>query len=155
VRNGLSKPVFWSLISGCVWIGVASAVAYAVSPIHTTPLKAASTFAGGMIAAPLIGVLIGHMAQRFARVTGAVRIGIALADLYFATYLFLLAANIARVGSILLARGHVENLALVLGVGPVFGTLMGLTYTGFVFVLFPLSYVNHVLIAKTWDHAGR
>jgi hypothetical protein len=38
-------------------------------------------------------------------------------------------------------------------VDPLLGALLGLTYTGFVLALFPLSYLNHALIGKVWDHA--
>jgi hypothetical protein len=77
----MRKPLRYSFASGFLWIGVASLIAYAASPIHTAPLDVARTFAGGR-------------------------------------------------------------------------TLLGLTYTGFVVALFPLSYFNHVLIGKAYDQAA-
>jgi hypothetical protein len=150
----MKKPFFWSLASGVVWIGTASAVAYAVSPTHSTPLDAAKTFAGGIVAAPVIGLLVGHIARRFSYLSRHQRFGMALADLYLATYLFLLATGVGHVVRDWIARGYVETLQRQLVVDPLLGTIFGLTYTGFVVVLFPLSYFNHVLIAKAWTRAA-
>jgi hypothetical protein len=156
-RAQMKKPFFWSLASGFVWIGVASVIAYIVSPvspIHTTPFDAARPFAGGIVAAPVIGLLVGHIARRFSSLSRPQRIWVALADLYLATYLFLLAAGIGDVVRGLVARSHVETVQRLLVVDPLLGTLLGLTYTGFVVVLFPLSYFNHVLIGKAWDQTS-
>jgi hypothetical protein len=55
----------------------------------------------------------------------------ALGDLYLGAFLFLWAA----------------------GVDPFRGVLLGLTFTGSFLVLWPLSYLNHVLVAKARDAA--
>src|SRR4051794_7282204 len=107
----MTKPLFWSFASGFVWIGVASAIAYVVSPIHTRPFEAARPFAGGIVAAPFIGLLVGSIARRFSRLSYARRLWIALRDLYLATYLFLLASNGWQVGRGLLARHHFDAFA--------------------------------------------
>jgi hypothetical protein len=145
------KPLFWSLASGFVWIGVASALAWTVAPIHTGPLQATMAFAGGIVAAPVIALLIGYIARRFSSLSGSQRIALALADLYFATYLFMLATGAGHVATDLIARGHVKTLQRALVTDPLLATVLGLTYTGFVVVLLPLSYINHVLIGKAWD----
>ena len=151
----MKKPFFWSLGSRFVWIGVASAVAYAVSPINITPFDAARTFAGGIVAAPVIGLLVGHIARRFSYLSRLQRFWVALGDLYLATYLFLLATGVGHVVRGWIARGYVDTLQRPLVVDPLLGTIIGLTYTGFVLVLLPLSYFNHVLIDKAWkDTAG-
>jgi hypothetical protein len=147
----MSKPLLWSFASGCLWIGVATSITYAVSPIHTTPIDAALMFAGGIVAAPAIGALIGYIARRFNKLNFDRRLLIALGDLYLATYLFQLATGMGQVLAQLL-RGHAVDLQRSLVVDPLLGTLLGLTYTGFVLALFPLSYLNHVLIGKVWDH---
>jgi hypothetical protein len=151
----MKKPLFWSLASGFVWIGAASGIAYAVSPIHSTPLDAAGIFAGGIVAAPVIGLLVGHIARRFLYLSHHQRFWVALADLYLATYLFLLATGVGHVVKGWIAGSYVESLQRLLVVDPLLGTIFGLTYTGFVVVLLPLSYFNHVLIGKAWeDTAG-
>lgn len=150
----MSKPLLWSSASGCIWIGVAISVAYAVGSIHTTPLDAALTVAGGIVASPAIGALIGYIARRFNRLNFDRRLLVALGDLYLATYLFLLATGIGQVFAQLL-KGRGVDLRQLLVVSPILGTLLGLTYTGFVLALFPLSYLNHVLIGRAWDSVRR
>jgi hypothetical protein len=150
----MKKPLFWSLASGFVWSGVASAVAYAASPTHSTPLDAARTFAGGIVAAPVIGLLVGLIARRFSSLNRPQRFWVALADLYLATYLFLLATGVGHLVRSWIARSEVETLQRLLMVDPLLGTIFGLTYTGFVVFLLPLSYFNHVLIGKAWDHTA-
>jgi len=150
----MKNPFVWSLASAIVWIGAASVVAYAVSPIHSTPLDAAKTFAGGIVAAPVIGLLVGHIARRFSHLTRLQRFAVALADLYLATYLFLVATGVGHIVRGWIARGHVDTLQRQLVVDPLLGTIFGLTYTGFVVVLLPLSYFNHFLIGQAWNHAA-
>jgi hypothetical protein len=149
----MKKPLLCSLASGFVWIGAAGVIAYAVSAVLTTPLDVARTYAGGFIAAPVIGLLLGHIARRFSNLSHARRIWVALRDLYLATYLFFLATGVGHVVGGLIARHQVDTVRFLL-TGPVLGTLLGLTYTGFVIVLLPLSYFNHVLLGKAWDHAA-
>jgi len=155
----LKRPYFWSLASGVAWSVVASAIAYALSTVNSTPLDAVTTFAGGIVAAPVIGLLVGYLARRFSDLSHLQRFGVALADLYFATYLFLLATSVGQFVRAWVARGAVETPLRLFVVDPLLGTLFGLTYTGFVVVLLPLSYVNHLLIGKAWntglDRAGR
>jgi hypothetical protein len=131
-------------------MGLAVLLAYAVSPLHTSPLGAAQTFAGGMVAAPAIGTLIGYIARRFNKLSLDMRLVLALADLYLATYLFLLATGVGQALAQLL-RSRAVDVHKSLVIDPFLGTLLGLTYTGFVLALFPLSYMNHVLMGKAWD----
>ena len=147
----MSKPLLWSSASGCIWIGVAVSVAYAVSTVHTTLLDAALTFAGGIVASPAIGALIGYIARRFNRLNFDRRLLVALGDLYLATYLFLVATGIGQV-FLQLLKGRSVDLQRLLVVSPILGTLLGLTFTGFVLALFPLSYWNHILIGRSWDN---
>jgi hypothetical protein len=55
----------------------------------------------------------------------------ALGDLYLGAFLFLWAA----------------------GIDPFRGILLGLTSTGYFLVLWPLSYLNHALVARAWNAA--
>jgi hypothetical protein len=75
----------------------------------------------------------------------------ALGDLYLATYLFLLATGFGQVMTDWIMRGRPGGMQRSLLVDPLLGTVLGLTYTGIVLVLLPLSYVSHVLIGKAWD----
>src|SRR5580704_5292668 len=113
----MKKPLLCSLASGFVWMGIAGVIAYTVSPvspIHTTPLDAARTYAGGFVAAPVIGLLLGHIARRFSNQGYARRLWVALRDLYLATYLFLLAAGVGHVVGGLIARHQVDTVGFLL-----------------------------------------
>lgn len=57
----------------------------------------------------------------------------ALGDLYFGAFLFLWAA----------------------GIDPLRGILLGLTFSGCFLVLWPLSYLNHTLVARAWKRPGQ
>src|SRR2546425_4243970 len=93
----MSKPLLWSFASSCIWIGVAISMAYAFSAIHTTPFDAALNVAGGIVASPAIAALIGYFSRRFNKLTLGRRLLVALADLYLATYLFLLATGMGGI----------------------------------------------------------
>ncbi len=71
-----------------------------------------------------------------------------------AAYLFNVATGLGHAVRCCIEPGRVEMLRRLLVVDPVIATIFGLTYTGYVVVLFPLSYLNHVLIGKAWDQVG-
>jgi hypothetical protein len=146
----MKKAFFWSLVSGFGWIAVAEAVAYGISPTSYSMRRTAATFAGGIVAAPLIGLLIGSISRRFSDLGRPARLWMALGDLYFATYLFLLASGVGQVVSGWITERHVQTMQQALALDPLMGALFGLTYTGFVIVLLPLSYWNHALIGRVW-----
>jgi hypothetical protein len=150
----MKKPYFWSVGSGLVWIGVAGAVAYAIDPRGFSPRHSAEDFAGGIVAAPVIGLLIGYIARRFSDLDRMWRFWMALGNLYLATYLFLLASGIGHVVSEWITHRRLQTVHRLLVVDPLMGALFGLTYTGFVIVLLPLSYWNHALIGKPWREAA-
>lgn len=147
MRNS-NRPILYSLLSGCVWAVVGFGVAWSVSPIGSTPSEVGRMFLGGIIAAPVIGVLVGLLSREFSELGRPARIMIALADLYLAVWLFLLATNVVRV--LFGGAGPLQASEAFVS-GPVVGTLLGLTYTGFVVLLWPLSYVNHTLVAREWS----
>ena len=124
-------------------------IAYSVSPILSTPLAVGRVFLGGAVAAPCIGLLIGMISRKFAALGQPGRVAIALADLYLASWLFLLATGLARLLGDYSGFAHqIAYRALV--VDPAIGALLGLTYTGYVLVLWPLSYANHLVVARAW-----
>jgi hypothetical protein len=148
-----SKPALYSVLSGCLWAMVGYGIAYSAAPIRTTPFEVGRTFFGGLVAAPLIGLLIGVISRKFVNLGRSSRVAVTLADLYLATWLFLLAAGIVRL--LVEFSGLAQQLAYrALVIDPAIGTLWGLTYTGYFLVLWPLSYANHVLVARAWKVAG-
>jgi hypothetical protein len=125
----LAIPILVSCASGVVWAIIASFVAYFLSGPSTT--FAGRMLSGGILAAPAIGVLIGIVSRGFLRLGRSSRIVVALGDLYLGAFLFLWTA----------------------GIEPLRGILLGLTFTGYFLVLWPLSYLNHALVAKMWNAA--
>ena len=142
-----SRPILYSLISGCIWAVIGFAVAWSVSPIRATPLDVVRTFAGGLAAAPVIGLLVGLLSRSFSRLGQSARVAVALANLYLAVWLFLMAASVVRllVGEVEWSHGFEALVS-----DPIVGALLGLTYTGYVLLLWPVSYVNHALVGRAW-----
>jgi hypothetical protein len=128
-----TKPILLSFASGFAWVVIAYYVAYSVSRTGMSTSHVTGMLSGGILVSPLIGVLIGLVSRGFSRLGRSGRIVAALGDLYFAAFLFLWAA----------------------GIDPLRGILLGLTFTGYFLVLWPLSYANHVLIARAWKPAGQ
>lgn len=145
--QGTHRPIFYSLISGCIWAVIAFGIAWSVSTIRSTPSEVVRTFSGGLVAAPLIGMFVGLLSRKFSRLGRSARIAVALVNLYLAAWLFLMAANVVRLLVGEAAWSHVFKLVVS---DPIIGALVGLTYTGFVVLLWPLSYVNHTLVGRAW-----
>jgi hypothetical protein len=134
-RDGMNrtKPIVLSFASGLAWATIAYYVVYSVSGTRMSTSHITERLSGGILVSPLIGVLIGLVSRGFSRLGRSGRIAAALADLYLAAFLFLWAA----------------------GIDPLRGILLGLTFTGYFLLLWPLSYANHVLIATAWKPAGQ
>ena len=145
-----AKPIAYSLISGCIWAVIGFAIGWSVSPDHSTPSEVVRTFSGGLVAAPVIGVLVGLLSRHFSGLGRPAKIAVALANLYLAVWLFLVAANVVQ-----LLAGEVgwSTGSQALVSGPIVGAFLGLTYTGFVLLLGPLSYVNHALVGQAWKRS--
>lgn len=95
------------------------------------------------MAAPLIGVVVGWLTQHgFENTTGSRRGLVALISLYLGAALFGLAIGIGEV----LAPGGTDRAPLEVLVEPLLGVLWGITFTGFVLFLWPLSYGTHLLL---------
>ena len=93
---------------------------------------------------------MGSLSRKFSRLGHSARIAVALANLYLAVWLFLMASNVVGllVGEVPWSR-RFEALVS----DPIVGTLLGLTYTGFVLLMWPVSYVNHALVGRAWNQA--
>jgi hypothetical protein len=124
-----------SLGSGVVWALIALALGY--SQLH-------QRIWGGVLVAPLIGLALGLAARGFGRRPGWARALHALAALYAAAALFGLAVGVADL--VLLDAPGRRPGAVVLQ--SVYGVLWGITFTGYVALLWPLSYANHALLGR-------
>jgi hypothetical protein len=129
-----ARPFLLSFASGMVWSLLAYWLARSLTGTRaTTSPHLATLLSGGMLASPLIGVLIGSVSRGFSRLGLRLRVLVALADLYFGAFLFLWAT----------------------GIPPLVGLVFGLTLSGYFVVLWPLSYLNHTLIAAAWTGGHR
>ena len=108
--------------------------------------KTRQMFQRAALVAPLIGLIVGlafywiHKAPRLGRVFGA------LLSLYVAAAMFGLAVGVfAGLREVPPMRGATRNLPAVV-FNSVGATLWGLTFMGYVVVLWPLAYLNHALL---------
>src|SRR5262245_43070348 len=119
-----TKPYFVAGLSGFVWAFIAYVITYTFTgPTESRVLHAV---AGAGTIAPAIGILIGSISRHFVSYGVVQRSAIALFDLYLAALLFLWAS----------------------GIDPVPGLVVSITLSGYVIVLWPLSYANHVLVSR-------
>ena len=147
-----SKPILLSLLSGSVWAMIGYGVGYSLSPIRSAPSEVGRMFLGGILAAPLIGLLLGRVSRNFTSFERSSRLVVALGDLYLATWLFLLTSIFGRLFFEFSGLVH-QSLFRILVFDPLMASVFGLTYTGYFVALWPLSYWNHVLVARAWNEA--
>ena len=146
------NPVLLLIFSGCMWGMIGYRIGYSIAPIRSTRLEVGWLFLGGVLAAPFIGLLLGAVSRKFASLGPSTRIAVALADLYLAAWLFLLASSIARLLFEFRGLGQEMTFKAVV-LDPVAAVVFGLTYTGYVLLLWPMSYMNHSLVARAWKAA--
>lgn len=130
-------PILFSVLSGCIWAGIAYILGAQWLGGHIW---------GGVLASPAIGVLAGVLSKRFARLSPLGRLLFSLLSLYGMVTLFGLAAGIIDT----FAGGQGRERAYEI----VAGTLWGVTFTGYFVILWPLAHVNHALIARLWQKSG-
>ena len=123
-----------SALSGCVW----GAIAWLLARGPMGPVAW-----GGILASPLIGIVIGRLGLPARRARPWVRALLALATLYAAVVLFGVAAGIGDALRPIQGRDSLEVVAQA-----VLGCLWGVTFTGYFLVLWPLAVWNHGLVAR-------
>jgi len=137
------QVILLSAASGTVWAGIAVLLGW--------PMFSGIVW-GGVAVAPLIGVLVGCGAARFP--TGLLpRALFSLLSLYVAAALFgagmgaadlLVGQNSGPGWRTIPSAVILQNVA---------ATLWGITFTGYLFLLWPLSYANHHLLSQAWGAA--
>ena len=134
------KTLWMSAASGCVW----AIIGLAVSFLLAAPTRGLGllTWAGGIIAAPLIGLLMGQVARIFGYFEEVfLRIIVAGASLYLAMVLFIMASFLTQF--ILNGRLPANAWTNIFGIA---AAAFELTCV----VLWPLAYLNHTLISRLW-----
>lgn len=139
----MTRLDLFSLASGCVWGGIAYLLG---GPLDRLVW-------GGIIVSPLIGLAVGRAATWLRPSSNPAKLGsklgsklgrafVSLAGLYIAASLFGLA-----VGMYDLATGDTAHrIATAVVMQSILGVLWGVTFTGYVLILWPLAYLNHTLL---------
>lgn len=97
---------------------------------------------GGLLASPAIGLAVGASTQKWRRWSIPVRIGVSLVSLYAAAALFGLGVGLYD----WLIIGGPNRIPHAVVTQAVLAYLWGLTFTGFLVVLWPMAFVNHWLL---------
>ena len=133
-----------SVAWGWVWGLIGLAVAFLGNQPSMTLPNAATAFASGLVAAPIIGLLMGLVSRPFRRVPILLRITIAGGSLYCAVLLFVMANELMwsiRLGR--LPQDFWFNSAAI--------AWASLVWTWFFVFLWPLAYLTHILVSRAWD----
>jgi hypothetical protein len=123
-----------ALLSGAAWGGIAWLVG---------ARGLGSIVWGGVMAAPLIGLLMGLLSRPIVRLPIVARIFASLASLYAAALLFGLAVGLWD-----LARDVPGRDAGEVVLQAVLAVLWGLTFSGYVLLFWPLAYLDHSLVGR-------
>jgi hypothetical protein len=134
-RMTVNSEVRINALSGVAWSAIAWGIGHEALG---TPIW------GGVLASPFIGVLIGRMSRRHHEASWIVHILVSFFHLYFAAMVFAVATSILGVAWRPVPVSLGEWVLQV-----IFVVLWGLTFTGYVIVLWPLSFLNHWIVWRT------
>jgi hypothetical protein len=126
----------WSFVSGAVW----AVIAWALWP----PRHSAPSVWGAMLASPVIGLIIGLGFWWIHDLPKAARIFVSLVSLYASAVLFGIAVGMTD----LAARRITGSIPSAVVLEAIAAVLWGLTFTGYVIVLWPLAYWNHEWLGR-------
>jgi hypothetical protein len=127
-----------SLLSGCAWAGIAFLLASGAFGEIVT---------GGLVAAPLIGLVVGFLYRPAYRLPKPAQALGALLTLYLAVALFGLAVGAFDA----FWRDIPDRITSAVILQAMWAALWGVTFTGYVLLLWPLAVFNHRLL----DNRGR
>lgn len=130
----MTKYVTRCAASGIVWAGIAWVIGFTQIP---------GILWGGLLAAPVIGIITGAVYLPAYRHSRWVRALSALGTLYLAVSLFGLAVGVADALRDIPGRSFGELL-----LQGVLVTLSGVTFTGYVVILWPLTFANHWFLER-------
>ena len=136
---GTPKRILVYGACGCIWALIANVLAGGI-------------VWGGMLASPFIGVLVGVLVERLHALSPPRRVLVSLASLYLAACLFGVAVGVYDLLTGVNAGPGWRRIPSAVVIQSLLGVLWGLTFTGYVLLLWPLSYANHLLV---WNLAKR
>lgn len=136
------KYYLFSVLSGCVWAGIALLLSFGVYGWLIT---------AGIIAAPFIGLLIGAVYRPVYKFPKLVQIFASLFTLYLAVALFGLAMGAADAFWRDIPNRMPGEVIMQSGLS----TVLGITFTGYVILLWPLAFLNHWLLSNPGSRTSR
>ncbi len=123
-----------ALLVGAIW--------GAIGLVLAGPVLGPSVW-GGVAAAPAVGLAVAFAFRGFRSRPPGSRIALSLVSLYLAAGLFALAAGIADAARPIT---HRDPGAVV--IQAVLGVWWGITFTGYLPLLWPLAYLTHALLGR-------
>lgn len=127
-------------LSGCLWSGIAWLIGHEMGRFLW----------GGVLASPVIGVMVGAIyLPAYKRSTWA-RVWLALFSLFLAATLFGLAIALYDMMFGDHSRGRMEGVLQTVA-----AVLWGITFTGYFVILWPLAYWNHKVVGNLAARGGR
>jgi len=129
---------YWlSIASGCAWAIIAYVLSFGAF---------GSNIIGGLVAAPLIGLLVSIIYRPAYKLSKVWQVFLSLGTLYLAVAMFGLAAGFYDA----FWRGIPNRGITEVIFQMVVAAIMGITITGFVVLLWPLAYFNHKLLGRNY-----
>ena len=122
--------VWLATLSGCVWGAIAFVLSGSAFP---------GQIWGGVLGSPPIGIAIGLIAYRTGPWTTRWRVPLSLVTLYLAATLWGLCIGVFDARFL----GTPNDIPSAVVIQTVLAVLWGLTFSGYVVVLWPLAYLNH------------
>jgi hypothetical protein len=136
----LARIIMLSLASGVFWAAVAMVLGRPMSRVIW----------GGVVLAPFIGLGAGF-ASAFFPSAGVVRKAMfSLVSLYVAAALFGLGMGVYDLLTGQNFGDGWRRIPSAVVIQAAMATLWGLTFTGYVIVLWPLPYANHSMLSRAW-----
>ena len=130
------KKYHWlSVLSGCVWAIIAYVLSFGAF---------GSLIIGGLIASPLIGLLVGMLYRPAYKLPKVSQCFLSLVTLYLAVTIFGLAVGFYDAYSRAIPNRITSGVILQTTIAAVWG----ITFTGYVLLLWPLAFLNHRLLGR-------
>jgi hypothetical protein len=137
-----NETLWMSVASGCVWTIIGLAVSFLLAVPPRGLGREMLTWAGGIIAGPLIGLLMGQVSRIFGYFEEVLlRIIVAGASLYLAMVLFIMSSLVTP----FVLNGHLPANVWTNSFG-----IAAFAFELTCIVLWPLAYLNHTLILRSW-----
>ena len=97
----------------------------------------------GVLSAPIIGLVIAILFRGFRNRPPGMRVALALVSLYLGAGLFALVAGTADA-----LRPIPNRIPSAVVIQTVLGVWWGITFTGYLILLWPLAYLTHALLGR-------